>query len=296
MPEDTSRMGRAARLLPLPAARVLAELRLQHKDIGDRPHSARADAIVVSFPKSGRTWVRVLVSRLCQLAWDLPENQLIEFDNFHRLRPEAPRILFTHDFASMTRFRLLPERTSHYLRVPLAFLVRHPGDVVLSYQAHLRHRTRALYHQRLGWQPTETFIWDPFCGIPGIVRFLNRWAQACRGHPHLLLQRYEDFRASPAENLERLARHLRIPADTGAIADAVAFASLENMKKREAENSFANRRLGIRRPGQPDSRKVRSGRVGGWRAALPAEEAAQVETYVASNLDPLFGYEASCSG
>ena len=56
-----------------------------------------ADCVVVSFGKSGRTWLRVLLSRFYQLKHDLPEHSLIGFDNLHRKNPAIPRIFFTHD-------------------------------------------------------------------------------------------------------------------------------------------------------------------------------------------------------
>ena len=55
------------------------------------------DAVVVSFGKSGRTWLRVLLSRVFQLRHGLGERFIIGFDNLHYRTGAAPRILFTHD-------------------------------------------------------------------------------------------------------------------------------------------------------------------------------------------------------
>ncbi|MDX5336330.1 MAG: hypothetical protein LPK13_09605, partial [Marinobacter sp.] len=57
----------------------------------------RADIAVVSFGKSGRTWVRVMISRLYQQIHGLPENALLGFDNFHNMDKSIPRVFFTHD-------------------------------------------------------------------------------------------------------------------------------------------------------------------------------------------------------
>ena len=56
-----------------------------------------ADAVIVSFGKSGRTWLRVMISRLYQRRYGLREGELIEFDNFHKVDAAIPRVFFTHD-------------------------------------------------------------------------------------------------------------------------------------------------------------------------------------------------------
>ena len=57
----------------------------------------RADIVVVSFGKSGRTWLRVMVSHLFRVMYKLPENAILGFDNFHNLNKAVPKIFFTHD-------------------------------------------------------------------------------------------------------------------------------------------------------------------------------------------------------
>ena len=63
---------------------------------------ARCDAVIVSYGKSGRTWLRVMLSRYLQLQYALPETELLSFDNYRRLNPQAPCIELTHDNTSVT--------------------------------------------------------------------------------------------------------------------------------------------------------------------------------------------------
>ncbi|MCH2100170.1 MAG: hypothetical protein MK142_17455, partial [Pseudomonadales bacterium] len=44
-----------------------------------------ADAAVVSFGKSGRTWLRVMLSHFYKVRHGLDTEMLIEFDNMHRV-------------------------------------------------------------------------------------------------------------------------------------------------------------------------------------------------------------------
>ena len=57
----------------------------------------RADCVVVSFGKSGRTWLRVMLSRFYQVKHGLSERHLIGFDNLHLRNGAIPKIFFTHD-------------------------------------------------------------------------------------------------------------------------------------------------------------------------------------------------------
>src|SRR3954454_22357143 len=84
----------AAVVLPAPR-RVALERWLRGREEAGK--LARADAVVVSFGNSGRTWLRVLLSRFYQTRHGLPRLGIIEFDNLHRRNPAIPRVLFTHD-------------------------------------------------------------------------------------------------------------------------------------------------------------------------------------------------------
>ena len=74
---------------------LAAERRLRGVEQFDKLQ--KADVVVVSFGKSGRTWLRVMVSHLFRVMYGLPDNAIIGFDNFHNLNRSVPKIFFTHD-------------------------------------------------------------------------------------------------------------------------------------------------------------------------------------------------------
>jgi hypothetical protein len=258
----------------------------------DRRMLAAADAVIVSFPKSGRTWVRAMLSRLCQIEWQLPETALLEFDNLHAQDPRIPRVLFTHDVDAMVPASRLPADKSHYAGKPVTLLARHPADIAVSRHFHLKHRSRDQARRRLAQAPLAEFVWSEYGGLPAIVTFLNQWAEAARTHPEFTIQRYEDFITDPKAALALMARSLGIPADDAAVEDAVAFASFQNLKKKEAEGFFDNDRLRPRKAAEAGSFKVRSGKACGWSAQFEPADAARITDYIARNLDPAFGYGA----
>src|SRR3954451_6340476 len=90
----------AAQLLRLgPGSAALALKR----DLRDAAWLAEADAVVVSYPKSGRTFVRAMLARLYQRRFDIDERQLLEFPVLRRAPRDVPRVLFTHAGDAMRR-------------------------------------------------------------------------------------------------------------------------------------------------------------------------------------------------
>ena len=74
----------ASTLLPRETA-VKIERRLRGYE--DSRKLACADGVVVSFGKSGRTWLTVLLSRYFARKYGLAENRVMDFDDFHRHNP-----------------------------------------------------------------------------------------------------------------------------------------------------------------------------------------------------------------
>ncbi len=269
-------------------------------DRRDRRLLANADAVVISFPKSGRTWVRVMLSRLCQTAFDLPEDTLLWFArDLAKPKPSGspvPQILFSHDINAMTPTHRISADKSHYAGLPLALLSRHPADVAVSRYYHLKHRSPDPARRWLARGTLQDFVWTDFGGLPAIVTWLNHWAAATRAHPEFTIFRYEDLRSQPQEHLLRLATHLGIPATPETVQEAVDFAAFESLKNKEAEGFFQQSQMRPGRSRSAQSFKVRSGKVGGWPDNFSADEVAEIEALISDRLDPVFGYDAEGKG
>src|SRR5215472_199550 len=62
-----------------------------------------ADAVIVSYPKSGRTFVRAMLARLYQRRFGIDERRLLDFPMLRRAPQGVPRVLFTHAPDAMER-------------------------------------------------------------------------------------------------------------------------------------------------------------------------------------------------
>src|SRR3982751_2197551 len=64
------------------------------RDLRDAAWLADADAVVISFPKSGRTFVRAMLARLFQLKFGIDERKLLDFPSLKHAG--LLRLLFVH--------------------------------------------------------------------------------------------------------------------------------------------------------------------------------------------------------
>ncbi|MCS6876894.1 MAG: sulfotransferase domain-containing protein [Geminicoccaceae bacterium] len=257
---------------------------------------ARGDVIVVSHAKSGRTWLATMISQVYHQRYGLPENELVQFDNFHRRDPRVPRILFVHDNVKRgPEVGLLP--FERYARKKIVLLVRDPRDVAVSAWFQKKRNQRkpdARVAPVRDGRPLDMSEYVIEVKLPRIIAFLRRWADWSARLPRVLVVRYEDLRARPEEELGRVMAFVDDrPASPAELARAVAFAAFDRMREREAQGFFATDKL---RPGarhDPDSFKVRRGVVGGWRDYFGPEEIARIDALMHEPALARFGYRPS---
>ena len=262
------------------------------RDLRDAAWLSEADVALVSYPKSGRTFVRAMVARLYQRRFGLDERDLLEFPKLKRAAPGVPRLLFTHAGDTMRGPAEITLDEAAHAHCRVVLLVRHPGDITVSRYRHLRHRSRDRARRRLADQPLETFVWAEQGGIPSIVAFLNQWADLSRRRPGITIVRYEDFLSDPQATLGQLAKAVGLDVNDKDIADAVEFGNYRNLKRLEQEGYFHSKRLRPAKSDDAQSGKVRSGSSGGYRQQLGDLEAERVDAYIREHLDPAFGYAA----
>ncbi len=259
-----------------------------------------ADVVIVSFGKSGRTWLRVLLSRFFQLRFGLRPSAFIGFDNLHRRHEGIPRIFFTHDNYLRDFTGNLDNKRDFYGR-KVVLLVRQPEDVAVSqfHQWKFRMRPHKMDLNRYPSQGTQVdvfnFVMDEDAGLPKVIDFMNGWAKELPRLQQLLIVRYEDLRRDTAGELRRVLEFMDQQPTDADLKDCVAFASVDNMRKLEEKRTFwlAGSRM---RPGDksnPDSFKVRRAKVGGYRDYFDEHQLVEMDRITEARLLPGFGYLSS---
>lgn len=254
-----------------------------------------ADFAVLSRAKSGRTWLRAMISRLYQLKYALPENELLEFDNFHRRNPAIPKVCFTHGHA-LGELHDNGSAEPGFFDRKIVFLARHPCDVAVSEYFQSTRRASKYKRELYGVEsdtPMFDFVMHGKLGIPTIVDYLNAWLRRMESLPYAHMVRYEDMRADPAGILQGIMNFLEQPFSHEEIVEAVDFASFEKLKQKERENFFHNSRLTPRNADDPDSYKVRRAKVGGYRDYFDDTQVIEMESYLQRHLSPRYGYTST---
>lgn len=255
----------------------------------------QADAIVVSHTKSGRTWLRVMLSHLYHLRYGVPAADLLKFDNLHRLNPEIPRIYFTRDTQTPT-FSLSGAAVPLSDQKRVLFLVRDPRDVAVSFCFHVCNRAsdRELARKNIPPEakalPLYDFVTSESLGVPRIIAHMNRWYREMPRFAATQWIKYEAMRADPEATLKRAIEFLDREFEPELIGKAVEFASFESLRRKEADGFFGSGRLKPADAGDPNSFKVRRGRIGGYRDYFEPAQIAQLDALVRETLLPEFGY------
>jgi hypothetical protein len=250
-------------------------------------------AIILSVPKSGRTWLRAfLCAYFCRrfgLEFTLRTGR---YD-----LPGFPRIVFSHDlFEHRTKGDRWDRVRGKYLvprrelkRAKVILLARDPRDCFVSLYLQLTRRDPNAPVELRGKTASEMLRDEKF-GMRAIINAMNDWINEFSGRDNFTLVRYEALRASPGEHFRDLLAVLGESTPDGAIfQDALEFSRFENMQKLEAAGAFDSN---ILHPGDvrdPESFKVRRGKVGGYREYLSTEDQKYAAEALAE-LDVRFGY------
>lgn len=200
------------------------------------------NTVLISTPKSGRTWLRYMLDRL------------------------GLHIRYTHMKSRQDVPEDLPSRMIH--------LHRDPRDTVIS--AWYQHRKRRKDYTG----SLEEFLRDPVFGVEQRVRFNLFWAHhvsVARG----LIVSYERLHADTAGELSRVASYIKgRPIARDKVEDAVAAGAFDKMRILEASGAGADLygfALAPAEVSDPESYKTRRGRVGEWRTVLSEEDLAFAE-------------------
>ncbi len=297
-PKLTRRLVRGALFFTSGSVRDSAERWMRGRQ--ELANIQRADCVIVSYSKSGRTWLRVMLWKFYQIKFDLAESGIVAFENIESPAADMPRIMFTHD--TYTADVLGPNRSkAPFYERKVILLVRHPCDVAVSNYFQWRYRTKDSKLSMIGLPPRTDdlsiydFVMTSSRGLPSIIPFMNAWGQSLSKIKQHLVVRYEDMRADPTASLKRILNFLGTPFVDEHIARAAEFASFENMKRMTEQESFhwSGARLGARDPNIVESHKVRRGKIGGYREYFDAPQSEALEAYVGARLIESFGYGAT---
>ena len=260
----------------------------------------RSDVVIVSWGKSGRTWLRVLLSRYYKHLKNLSGNQLIGFANLHLRDRQIPKFLFTHgNYISDVSGKEDP--LEQFKGKKIVFLARDPRDVVVSqfhqWKYRMKLRKKIINSYPLTDQTVFEFSLNESQGLESIIRFFREWYAKFQNSDNVFWLKYEDLRKDPIEQSKKLLDFIEGNFDQESIENAVSYSSFNSMKEREKSpwkslspwNLF-NFRLQPKDRSNENSFKVRKGKVGGFKDYFNEGELDQIASKM-QNLPEFFNYK-----
>ena len=249
------------------------------------------DVIITSFPKSGRTWIRVLIGKYLAeyvgIDKKMNYDKLINLPLFADLFPEIPRIGYGHGNNSgfSTPEKLNPIREVHKT-VKIILLIRDPRDTLVSHYFSRTKRTKNKPYKG----SISDFIYEKKGGFDTIIRFYNIWESKKDFPLDFLLVRYEDLHADTEKELKKIIEFTGLPVNEDMIKNAVNFASFSNMRKIETSEATVSVALKPGNINDTSSFKTRKGKIGDYINHFSKEEIEYLTDKMKKELSPFFGY------
>lgn len=209
----------------------------------------------VSYPKSGRTWVRYTL-------------RLLEADQKFRFHHDG------HEFNDGSRPSLdtdIQRRLSQYSNVDrIVYMERDPRDVMVS----LYHQVTGRFGDIFQYEGTMSeFVRDPYFGAESLRRFRDMWHEIARKRSVLAI-RYEDMKAAPESTISTILDYAEISRDAAWIEKSCQESEIDKMRAAEKGRMVQEGWL------QPKNgyTKVRKGRVGGHREEMEDRDIAYLDS------------------
>lgn len=224
------------------------------------------DTFIVSYPKSGNTWIRFLIGNLIHeegvdftnIEDSIPDIYL-NADSIMRRLP-APRIIKSHEYFD-----------PRYKKV--IYIVRDPRDVVISYW-HFAKKQKYIVGQTSLDDFVDVFIQGRLNGFGAWGEHVGSWLGARESTANFLLLRYEDLLSNAKEELRKVASFFGVRRDEVRIKRAIELSSFNRMKEMEVNQRIQWKAI---RNSRQEIPFVRSGRSGGWKEVLSDQSASSIQ-------------------
>ena len=248
--------------------------------LGEQRHNTfvEPDFRFISFPRSGRTWIKFMTSRIAHLLGHTNCHGLFYFkhDGTQIDKPKRQELRFVSD-------------KNIYRHNRVALLIRHPLDTVVSGYHICRHRL-----QQPGLKDITLSQWiRSERGLPFLVKHLNAWDDQKTVPKAFRLFVYERFLAFPKTCLRELVDYALTQDNcvtNAMIEDAVTTCSFENMRAHDEAvlTEIVEKKNHPIDRADENAYSVRKGQPGAWRHEISQTDAEWAFDYIKRNLRPFF--------
>ena len=200
------------------------------------------DGYIVSFRKTGRTWVGNMLSYYFALALN-KKNLLEEFwldpvpKKITRFS-KYPNIKLTHDTHNfkLDKPYIISKR---YKTKPTVLIVRNPIDTLISLHFHRiarveKMRKSGIKVYDIDRNTIDDSVLNDRFNYKEFVKFYNTWAEKL-DKDNILLIRFEDLKHNPSMILKQILKHFGITPRNDLVEQAVLEASFDSLQQKELQ-------------------------------------------------------------
>ena len=234
---------------------------------------------LVSFPKTGRTWLLHMINQMKELSIHPLKNQKYFIFNEH----DNSEIIIENGFRNnpLAIFRFTGR--NRYRRGKVIFLVRDPRDVVVSHYHQVTKRAKNPFI----FNSISSFVTDEVIGFNRIIHYYNVWYKNKSVPQDFLLVKYEDLLENGVQELQKINNYLSLKVSVSDIEKVYEESSANKMRKKEIENQLE----GFEDFGKEKNQlKVRNAKIGGYLNELSGEDKAYCNEKM-KELNSYFNYK-----
>ena len=210
------------------------------------------DSILISYPKSGRTWLRMIMAKL------------INIKGLDTSKKE---------FMPAVHYDVEKLRSMFGTELKVIFLHRNVADVVSSYYAEksTSNRSGALYRGSV-----REFMRDKQYGVDAAIIFNKQWLEWASINTSIKVVSYEDLIKDTVSEISEIMGFLGFHCLDGEVMEAVEYSKFDNMSKIE-KGIGDNLLSGYKGNFGKSIGRVRRGKVGGYREDFSEEDINYIE-------------------
>ncbi|NQY99245.1 MAG: sulfotransferase domain-containing protein [Bdellovibrionales bacterium] len=260
----------------------------------DEDHLANLEAktYIVSYPKSGRSWLRFLLTHYFCETYGVEYDPNKDIVDLSKELGSVDHMAFVHNGTApepYSKITLSAQEMKNSKEIfadkKVLFLVRDPRDVAISLYYHLTER-KSIFTGSL-----EEFVFSEMYGLPKIVQFMNTWLEQKSVPKDFMLFRYEDMKINTAGEFAKMCDFLGLDKKWDQIHDSSEHSQFDKMKNMERSGALnISNRFGAGEKETENSFKVRQGLVFGFKSEMDQDLRLKCRDYINENLNVLFGY------
>ena len=229
------------------------EVQLHQREKGRDIDVFDDDVFLVSYPKSGNTWVRFIIGNLLYKDFNFANMESLIPDiyvvsNQELKKVHRPRILKSHEYFD-----------PRYKKIIL--IVRDPRSVAVSYYYHLMKKKKITNETKF-----SDFLQD---FVKGNLDSFGNWKQNVESwyctlnDSNMLLVKYEDLKKDVRHELKRIISFLNLKVREEDISRAIKKSTFESMRSDEIRNQ---EKAVVLKKTNKNIYFIRSGKIDEWKS------------------------------